>query len=191
MSNEAGQNDVERVYRLWDDALGKKDLEASLSLYADDASIESPLVQYLLNTSEGIVQGKENLRRFIAMVFRPIRRSASDSSKVSSATAAWSPGNIRGSRRRATRWIWWRSWKSRAGSSDAIGSTGAGTPSRRRYSKASAEISHGRRARRCPWRRSAPLAWCARLASNAAQAARSGREAMKLSCARHCRPRWY
>jgi hypothetical protein len=70
MSNETGQNDVERVYRLWDDALGKKDLEASLLLYADDASIESPLVQYLLNTSEGIVQGKENLRRFIAKVFQ-------------------------------------------------------------------------------------------------------------------------
>ena len=70
MSDETGQNDVERVYRLWDDALGKKDLEASLLLYADDASIESPLVQYLLNTSEGIVQGKENLRRFIAKVFQ-------------------------------------------------------------------------------------------------------------------------
>ena len=70
MNSETSQKDVERVYRLWDDALGKKDLEASLSLYADDASIESPLVQHLLNTSEGIVQGKENLRRFIAKVFQ-------------------------------------------------------------------------------------------------------------------------
>ena len=69
MSSETSQNGVERVYRLWDNALGKKDLEASLLLYTDDASIESPLVQYLLNTSEGIVQGKENLRRFIAKVF--------------------------------------------------------------------------------------------------------------------------
>ena len=40
--------DAERIYRLWDDALGKKDLEVSLSLYADDASIESPLVQHLM-----------------------------------------------------------------------------------------------------------------------------------------------
>ena len=47
--------DAERIYRLWDDALGKKDLEASLSLYADDASIESPLVQHLMKTKDGLV----------------------------------------------------------------------------------------------------------------------------------------
>jgi hypothetical protein len=70
MSGETAQQDVERICRLWDDALGKKDLEASLSLYADDASIESPLVQHLLNTAEGIVRGKENLRRFITKVFQ-------------------------------------------------------------------------------------------------------------------------
>lgn len=62
--------DAERIYKLWDDALGKRDLEASLSLYADDASIESPLVQHLLNTPEGIVQGKDNLRAFITRVFQ-------------------------------------------------------------------------------------------------------------------------
>jgi len=62
--------DAERIYRLWDDALGKKDLEASLSLYADDASIESPLVQHLMKTKDGIVQGKERLRVFIARVFQ-------------------------------------------------------------------------------------------------------------------------
>src|SRR5271170_922620 len=43
MTGTASQRDAERIYQLWDDALGKKDLEASLSLYADDASIESPL----------------------------------------------------------------------------------------------------------------------------------------------------
>ena len=63
-------HDTERIYRLWDEALGKKDIEASLSLYADDASIESPLVQHLMNTKEGIVQGKERLREFIARVFQ-------------------------------------------------------------------------------------------------------------------------
>jgi SnoaL-like protein len=63
-------HDTERIYRLWDEALGRKDIEASLSLYADDASIESPLVQHLMNTKEGIVQGKERLREFIARVFQ-------------------------------------------------------------------------------------------------------------------------
>ncbi len=62
--------DAERIYKLWDDALGKRDLEASLALYAEDASIESPLVCHLMQTPEGIVQGKENLRTFITMVFQ-------------------------------------------------------------------------------------------------------------------------
>jgi predicted SnoaL-like aldol condensation-catalyzing enzyme len=67
---ENPHTEIERIYRLWDEALGNKDLEASLALYADDASIESPLVRHLMNTSEGVVQGKENLRRFIAKVFQ-------------------------------------------------------------------------------------------------------------------------
>ena len=70
MSHTATREDIERVYRLWDEALGKKDLEASLSLYADDASIESPLVRHLLGTGEGIVQGKDALRKFITKVFQ-------------------------------------------------------------------------------------------------------------------------
>ena len=70
MTGEANHRDAERIYRLWDDALGKKDLEASLSLYAGDASIESPLVQHLMKTKEGVVQGKDNLRKFIALVFQ-------------------------------------------------------------------------------------------------------------------------
>jgi predicted SnoaL-like aldol condensation-catalyzing enzyme len=58
--------DTARIYKLWDEALGKKDLEASLALYADDASIESPLVQHLMN----IVQDKEELRAFITRAFQ-------------------------------------------------------------------------------------------------------------------------
>jgi len=61
--------DAERIYTLWDDALGKRDLEASLALYAEDASIESPLVCHLMKTAEGIVRGKTNLRTFITRVF--------------------------------------------------------------------------------------------------------------------------
>jgi predicted SnoaL-like aldol condensation-catalyzing enzyme len=70
MTGQAHQHDAERIYQLWDDALGKKDLEASLSLYADDATIESPLVQHLMKTKEGIVRGKDQLRRFITLVFQ-------------------------------------------------------------------------------------------------------------------------
>ena len=70
MTGQSQRQDIERIYRLWDEALGKKDLEAALALYAEDASIESPLVRHLMNTSEGVIQGKENLRRFIAKVFQ-------------------------------------------------------------------------------------------------------------------------
>ena len=69
MTGNARQ-DIERIYRLWDEALGSQDLEASLALYADDASIESPLVQHLLQTKEGIVRGKADLRQFITRVFQ-------------------------------------------------------------------------------------------------------------------------
>ena len=70
MTSQTSERDAERIYKLWDDALGKKDLEASLSLYADDATIESPLVQHLMKTKEGIVRGKDDLRRFITRVFQ-------------------------------------------------------------------------------------------------------------------------
>jgi predicted SnoaL-like aldol condensation-catalyzing enzyme len=43
-------------------------LKPSLALYADDASIESRLVAHLMNAKEGIVQGKDQLRTFIARV---------------------------------------------------------------------------------------------------------------------------
>jgi hypothetical protein len=69
MTGTTHRQDIERIYHAWDDALGKRDLEAALSLYADDASIESPLVQHLLKQRDGIVQGKENLRMFVAKVF--------------------------------------------------------------------------------------------------------------------------
>ncbi|MGN8549935.1 nuclear transport factor 2 family protein [Bradyrhizobium sp. 13971] len=66
----ACSNDAERIYRLWDAALGNKDLEAALALYAADASIESPLVQHLMQTKDGIVRGRDALRKFITRVFR-------------------------------------------------------------------------------------------------------------------------
>jgi predicted SnoaL-like aldol condensation-catalyzing enzyme len=66
----AARAEIERIYELWDEALGRKDLEAALALYTDDASIESPLVQHLLKTEKGIVQGKDRLRTFIALVFQ-------------------------------------------------------------------------------------------------------------------------
>lgn len=61
---------VERIYKAWDEALGAKDLDAALALYASDATIESPLVAHLLGVESGICQGHEELRRFIHLVFQ-------------------------------------------------------------------------------------------------------------------------
>jgi ketosteroid isomerase-like protein len=68
---------VERVYELWDAALGAKDVEAAVALYAEDTRLESPLVRHLLGTERGIVEGRDKLRDFLHIVFErtpPSRR---------------------------------------------------------------------------------------------------------------------
>ena len=42
----ASSDRIEHIYHAWDNALGKKDVNAAM---APDATIESPLVSYLLN----------------------------------------------------------------------------------------------------------------------------------------------
>jgi ketosteroid isomerase-like protein len=60
---------VERVYHLWDEALGAKDVEAAVALYAPDTELESPLVRHLLRSERDVVQGRGALRDFIRLVF--------------------------------------------------------------------------------------------------------------------------
>jgi ketosteroid isomerase-like protein len=40
--------EAERVHHAWNDALATGNVEAITALYAEDATIESPLVRYLL-----------------------------------------------------------------------------------------------------------------------------------------------
>ncbi|HZD67165.1 MAG TPA: nuclear transport factor 2 family protein [Acidimicrobiales bacterium] len=56
---------IEHIFQAWDEALGAKDLDASMALYHPDATLESPLVCHLLGTTEGVVHGREELRRFV------------------------------------------------------------------------------------------------------------------------------
>ncbi|MGW5260962.1 nuclear transport factor 2 family protein [Microbispora sp. NPDC004025] len=74
--NTEVRHDVEHVYQAWDAALGAKDLDAAMALYHSDATLESPLVRHLLGTDEGVVRGREDLRRFVAKVFahQPAKR---------------------------------------------------------------------------------------------------------------------
>jgi hypothetical protein len=60
---------AERIYRDWDQALGAKDVEAAIALYALDCRLESPLVRHLLRSEEGVVAGREKLRDFLRIVF--------------------------------------------------------------------------------------------------------------------------
>jgi hypothetical protein len=62
-------SDIERIYHAWDDALGRKSVDDSVALYAEDATLESPLVRNLLGTNSGIVSGRENLHHFINVVY--------------------------------------------------------------------------------------------------------------------------
>ena len=62
-------NAAKSVHERWNEALGKKDVEALVALYTDDAVIESPLVSYLLRTERGICSGKDAIRAFIPKVF--------------------------------------------------------------------------------------------------------------------------
>jgi ketosteroid isomerase-like protein len=54
---------IEHIFRAWDEALGAKDLDASMALYHQDATLESPLVRHLRSTEEGVIRGRENLVR--------------------------------------------------------------------------------------------------------------------------------
>jgi hypothetical protein len=60
---------AERIYHQWDEALGAKDVEAAITLYAPDCDLESPLVRHLLRSEDGIVAGREKLRAFVHLVF--------------------------------------------------------------------------------------------------------------------------
>lgn len=67
--DEGTLRSIKRVYQLWDEALGAKDVDAAAALYAPDTVLESPLVRYLLKSEQGIVQGREKLRDFLRIVF--------------------------------------------------------------------------------------------------------------------------
>jgi SnoaL-like domain len=60
---------AERIYHEWDSALGAKNVEAAVALYAPDCRLESPLVRHLLESEDGVVLGQEKLRDFIRIVF--------------------------------------------------------------------------------------------------------------------------
>jgi hypothetical protein len=59
------QRAIEHIFHAWDEALGAKDVDAAMALYQPDATLESPLVCHLLGTPDGVVRGRDDLRRFV------------------------------------------------------------------------------------------------------------------------------
>jgi hypothetical protein len=66
-------NDVEptteaqaaRVYELWDKYLREGDMEGMATIYADDATLQSPLVPTFFGPEKGIALGKEEVLLFL------------------------------------------------------------------------------------------------------------------------------
>ena len=69
LAEETAAQAAERIYHEWDAALGAKDLDAAVALYAPDCVLESPLVRHLLGAELGIVEGRKKLREFVRIVF--------------------------------------------------------------------------------------------------------------------------
>jgi hypothetical protein len=60
----------EPIHYAWNDALAARDVETLTSLYAEDATVESPLVRYLLRTDDGTCAGRTAIRALIPLVFK-------------------------------------------------------------------------------------------------------------------------
>jgi ketosteroid isomerase-like protein len=69
MTVHSDTDTVRRIYEAWDDALGRKDVDAAISLYAHDATLESPLVRHLLGGERGVIEGRDALAAFLVEVF--------------------------------------------------------------------------------------------------------------------------
>lgn len=59
---------IERIYHDWDAALARNDPEALLALYAEDATLESPLIPHLTGKQEGICRGRAELRQLFEIL---------------------------------------------------------------------------------------------------------------------------
>jgi len=68
---------IDRIFREWDEALSRLDADKLISLYAPDATLESPLVCHLLKYERGICRGHDELRRLfveLAKTQPPVRK---------------------------------------------------------------------------------------------------------------------
>lgn len=83
---------AQRVYDAWAAGFANKDLDAIVALYAPDATLESPLVNTLLKTERGVVEGREALRSFFNIILAstpPLRDRYKQSFFTDGRTMIW------------------------------------------------------------------------------------------------------
>lgn len=60
----------EEVCQKFDDAWSRNDVEALVSLYAPDATLESPLISHVLGREEGVCRGQVEIRSLLLKVMQ-------------------------------------------------------------------------------------------------------------------------
>lgn len=137
LNPERSNEKVERIYRGWDAALARLEelpperleegVGSLVNLYAEDGTIESPLIPHLMKVDRGICTGHEELRRFFREVGRrkPSLRKYYRTGYLTDGKSSF--GNILGRSQMANKWISSKPLISTTKASfSAIACTGAG-----------------------------------------------------------------
>jgi len=56
---------VEQFVHAFDSAWSNNDVEAAVALFAEDATLETPLAQRLLHRKDGVLRGREEIRAMV------------------------------------------------------------------------------------------------------------------------------
>lgn len=71
MTTEATQAEIHHIYGQWHESVKRRDLEALMALYSDEATLESPLILATLPEKQsGILTGKAAITSFFAAGLR-------------------------------------------------------------------------------------------------------------------------
>ncbi len=64
--DETGHSNCARIYKQWHERAKTRDVDGLLLLYAEDATLESPLVPAILDDmTSGLLSGRDAIRRFL------------------------------------------------------------------------------------------------------------------------------
>jgi len=68
-------DDIHRIYKQWHETVRNRDLDGTLSLYADNAILETPLAMAVLEKTNGILMGKSEIKLFLEAGIRVFQNS--------------------------------------------------------------------------------------------------------------------